>query len=78
MEKNEKRNENITKFLNKYGYGSYNAFVQNQKMDAITEFVDSLDKDMALEIMLEDESIKDLIGEENFNKILTRIKERSN
>lgn len=76
VKENEERNQEILRFLSKYGKGSYSVYAQQQKINAINEFVNSLDKQTALEVMLEDDEIKNVLGESDFNEILRSIQER--
>lgn len=76
VERVEERNQEILKFLDKYGYGALNAQINKQKVDIVNEYLNTLDKQTALLVLMEDESFKNLIGEAEFNKILTQVKER--
>ena len=76
IENNENRNKELVQFLSKYGYGNYYAHAQKQKEQLIKDFVDVLDKQSALEVMLENDDFKDVLGEDSFNKIIQQIQER--
>lgn len=73
---NEKRNQELVRFLDKYGYGNYSSFAQKQKVQIVQEFLNSLDKQSALSVLLEDDDFKSLIGESAFNSLLQQVQER--
>lgn len=75
---NEKRNQELVRFLNKYGYGNYASFVQEEKVQMVKDYLNSLSKQDALQALLEDDEFKDLIGETYFNKLLQDVQERAN
>lgn len=76
VENAENQNREIIKFLDKYGYGSVSALLQKQKEDTLKEYLNTLSKENALKVLLEDNSFQELIGRSSFEKLLQSVKER--
>lgn len=76
VEQNEKRNREVLEMLKSVGIGAFEATLQRQKMDMIYEFVDALSKEDALEMLMLDDQIKELLGEDNFNKVLSYVQDK--
>jgi hypothetical protein len=78
VEDYKKQNQELTKFLKKYGYSTYNSYVLNQKVGVIEDYLNTLDKDSALQVLTEDDSFKNLIGDDSFNSLIQKVKDRKN
>lgn len=72
----EERNRKVLEFASKYGVGLSNVRVQKQKYEIVKSFLNTLDKQSALEMLNENDDFKNAIGETYFNTLLEEVNGR--
>ena len=70
------RNRKILEFANKYGVGMTNARVQKQKYEIVQNYLNTLDKQSAYEVLTENDDIKNAIGDASYNALLEEVNSR--
>ena len=72
----EKRNREVYKFIASYGQGNSNARLERQKYDMALDYLNTMDKETALEVLTEDDEFKVAVGDSNYEKLLDAINNR--
>lgn len=72
----EERNQRILEFLQKYGYGTVENKLKLQQTEVAKDYLNTLDKATALELLTEDDKFKEALGINYFNNLVEYIKNR--
>lgn len=72
----EERNQRILSFLQKYGYGTVSNKLKLQQTEVAKDYLNTLDKATALELLTEDDKFKDALGINYFNDLVDYVKNR--
>ncbi|MGN1227695.1 MAG: hypothetical protein ACI4TX_03535 [Christensenellales bacterium] len=72
----EDRNRKVMEFMQKYGYGTISNKLNSQKYNVALDYLNTMDKDVAMEILTENDDFKNELGENLFNQLIEAIKNR--
>lgn len=72
----DERNKGVMDFLGKYGYSQLDNKITEQKYDLVKNYLNTLSKDSALMVLTEDNEFLSLLGEDDYDKLLTAVKGR--
>lgn len=72
----EERNQKLLSFMQRYGYGTISNKLKLQQTEVAKDYLNTLDKQTALEILTEDDKFKEVLGQNYFNQLLQYIKNR--
>ena len=76
VDKVEDRNRKVLEFASKYGVSMSNTRLLKQKYEIVKNYLNTLDKQSAYEILNENDDFKNAIGENYFNQLVEEVKSR--